>query len=94
LPQQIVAAGTRRGGICCPWQALATSQIARNQLLTSVGVRAKINCGDRAAGYSLFYGVWEFLYEKVVSGTSERKAISGQQSAVSQAARPGFLLDR
>ena len=35
-------------------------------LLTSSGVKAKIYCGDHAAGYSLFYGVWEFLYEKVV----------------------------
>ena len=33
---------------------------------TGSGVRAKIVCGDYASGYSLFYGVWEFLYEKVV----------------------------
>jgi hypothetical protein len=41
-------------------------QIPRSRLLTSTGVKAKINCGDHRAGYSLFYGVWEFLYEKVV----------------------------
>jgi hypothetical protein len=41
-------------------------EIPRVRLLTSSGVRAKINCGDYRAGYSLFYGVWEFLYEKVV----------------------------
>ena len=29
-------------------------------------VRAKVRCGNHRAGYSLFYGVWEFLYEKVV----------------------------
>lgn len=29
-------------------------------------VLAKIRCGPRAMGYSLFYGVWEFIYEKVV----------------------------
>ncbi len=29
-------------------------------------VHAKIRCGDHRMGYSLFYGVWEFMYEKVV----------------------------
>ncbi len=33
---------------------------------TGTEVHAKIRCGNRAMGYSLFYGVWEFLYEKVV----------------------------
>ena len=41
-------------------------RITHERLLTSSGVKAKIYCGDHAAGYSLFYGVWEFLYEKVV----------------------------
>ena len=40
--------------------------IPRDRLVTGSGVRAKIVCGEYAAGYSLFYGVWEFLYEKVV----------------------------
>jgi hypothetical protein len=35
-------------------------------LVAGSGVRAKIVCGDHPAGYSLFYGVWEFMYEKVV----------------------------
>lgn len=35
-------------------------------LLTGSEVRAKVRCGDHAMYYSLFYGVWEFLYEKVV----------------------------
>jgi hypothetical protein len=35
-------------------------------LIAGVEVRTRIRCGDRAMGYSLFYGVWEFLYEKVV----------------------------
>jgi hypothetical protein len=35
-------------------------------LLTDVEVKAKIRCGDHALGYSLFYGVWEFIYEKVI----------------------------
>lgn len=34
--------------------------------LTGTEVHAKIRCGNHAMGYSLFYGVWEFLYEKVI----------------------------
>ena len=29
-------------------------------------VRVKIRCGNRALGYSLFHGVWEWFYEKVI----------------------------
>lgn len=29
-------------------------------------VRVKIHCGDRPLGYSLFHGVWEWFYEKVI----------------------------
>jgi hypothetical protein len=29
-------------------------------------VRANVICGDRALGYSLFHGVWEWFYEKVI----------------------------
>ncbi len=35
-------------------------------LVTGTEVHAKVRCGNRALGYALFYGVWEFLYEKVV----------------------------
>jgi hypothetical protein len=35
-------------------------------LVSGTEVHAKVRCGDHALGYSLFYGVWEFLYEKVV----------------------------
>lgn len=35
-------------------------------LLTDVEVRTRIRAGDHSMGYSLFYGVWEFLYEKVI----------------------------
>ncbi len=31
---------------------------------TGIEVKAKVRCGKHAMGYSLFYGVWEFLYEK------------------------------
>jgi hypothetical protein len=35
-------------------------------LVTGTDVHAKIRCGNRSMMYSLFYGVWEFFYEKVV----------------------------
>lgn len=35
-------------------------------LLSGTEVHAKIRCGNHRLGYSLFYGVWEFIYEKVV----------------------------
>lgn len=35
-------------------------------LVTGTEVHAKVRCGSHAMGYSLFYGVWEFFYEKVV----------------------------
>jgi hypothetical protein len=41
-------------------------RIPRDLLVTGVEVHAKVRCGDHAMGYSLFYGVWEFLYEKVI----------------------------
>jgi hypothetical protein len=42
------------------------SRIPLHFLLADVEIHSRIRCGDRAMGYSLFYGVWEFLYEKVV----------------------------
>jgi hypothetical protein len=41
-------------------------RVPRDLLVTGVEVHAKIRCGKHAMGYSLFYGLWEFLYEKVV----------------------------
>ena len=35
-------------------------------LVTGTEVHAKVRCGTHPMGYSLFYGVWEFFYEKVV----------------------------
>ena len=40
--------------------------IPTSLLVTGVEVHTKIRAGSRALGYCLFYGVWEFLYEKVV----------------------------
>jgi len=37
-----------------------------DRLKSGAEVRTRIRCGNHAMGYSLFYGVWEFFYEKVV----------------------------
>lgn len=41
-------------------------QIPLELLVTGVEVHSRVRCGTHAMGYSLFYGVWEFLYEKIV----------------------------
>jgi hypothetical protein len=38
----------------------------QNLRVTGTEVVAKVRCGPHAMGYSLFYGVWEFFYEKIV----------------------------
>jgi hypothetical protein len=38
----------------------------REDRVAGTEVHAKVRCGNRPMGYSLFYGVWEFLYEKVI----------------------------
>jgi hypothetical protein len=38
----------------------------RGPLTSGTEVHAKVRCGNHKLGYALFYGVWEFLYEKVV----------------------------
>jgi hypothetical protein len=35
-------------------------------LVTGTEVHSRIRCGSHAMGYSLLYGVWEFMYEKVI----------------------------
>jgi hypothetical protein len=35
-------------------------------LLTGTEIHSRIRCGDAAAGYTLFYGAWEFVFEKVL----------------------------
>jgi hypothetical protein len=44
----------------------ASDHIDPTLLVTDVEVKAKVIGGDHSLGYSLFYGVWEFLYEKVI----------------------------
>jgi hypothetical protein len=47
-------------------------QIPPALLLSNVVVHTRIRCGNAAMGYSLFYGVYEFLYEKVIFPLSWR----------------------
>ncbi len=61
-PEPVVLARVRIDGDDIP----ENKRIPKDLLLTGSEVRTKILCGKHAAGYSLFYGVWEFLYEKVV----------------------------
>ncbi len=44
----------------------AEDKVPRNLLLTGTEVHAKVRCGNHRMGYSLFYGIWEFFYEKVI----------------------------
>ena len=37
-----------------------------DQFVTGLEVPSRVRCGDHALGYSLFHGVWEWFYEKVV----------------------------
>jgi len=41
-------------------------RIPESQFVSGLEVRTRIRCGDHALGYSLFHGVWEWFYEKVV----------------------------
>lgn len=40
--------------------------VSRDQFVTGLEVAVRIRCGNHALGYSLFHGVWEWFYEKVV----------------------------
>jgi hypothetical protein len=42
------------------------SQLKPSNLTAGLDVRTRIRCGYYPMGYSLFYGVFEFLYEKVI----------------------------
>ncbi len=42
------------------------ARIPTSQLLSGIEVSTRIRCGNHAMGYSLFYGVWEFIYEKII----------------------------
>jgi hypothetical protein len=61
-PEPAVLAWPRVSGDDIP----ESSRIPLTLLLAGTEVHSRIRCGNRAMGYSLFYGVWEFFYEKVV----------------------------
>ena len=44
----------------------AADRMPPDLLVTGTEVHTRIRCGDHPLGYSLFHGVWEFFYEKVV----------------------------
>ncbi|HXG10037.1 MAG TPA: hypothetical protein VNK04_09625 [Gemmataceae bacterium] len=60
--EPVVVARVRISGDDIP----AEKQIPQRLLLADTQVNAKVRCGHHRMGYSLFYGVWEFFYEKVV----------------------------
>jgi hypothetical protein len=80
LPRDKVAAeatpnkdeGNETEPVTIAWVRLSGEGIAPENevppelLVAGVEARTRIRCGNRAMGYSLFYGVWEFVYEKVV----------------------------
>jgi hypothetical protein len=41
-------------------------RVPRELTTTGIEVHGKVRCGKHAMGYSLFYGLFEFMYEKVV----------------------------
>jgi hypothetical protein len=43
-----------------------SKRIPHELLTAGTEVKCKVRCGNHRMGYSLFYGVWEFFYEKVV----------------------------
>jgi hypothetical protein len=61
-PEPIVKAWVRISGNDIP----PDYRIPLELLVSGTEVHSRIRCGNRAMGYSLFYGVWEFLYEKVI----------------------------
>ncbi len=44
----------------------AAGQVPPELKVAGVEVHTRIRCGDHALGYSLFHGVWEWFFEKVI----------------------------
>jgi hypothetical protein len=61
-PEPVVIAWVRIHGLDIP----EASRVPKDLELAGTEVHAKVRCGNRRMIYSLFYGVWEFFYEKVV----------------------------
>lgn len=60
--EPVVHASVRIDGDDLP----AHQRVPEAMYLTGSEAHVKVRCGSHPMGYSLFYGVWEFLYEKVV----------------------------
>lgn len=41
-------------------------QVPREMFVTGLEVRTRVRCGQHPLGYTLFHGVWEWFYEKVI----------------------------
>jgi hypothetical protein len=59
-PEPVVLASVRIHGL----DISETERIPHDLLITGTEVHTRIRCGDRPLGYSLFHGLWEFVYEK------------------------------
>ena len=60
--EPVLAASVRIDGPDIP----ADKKLPPELLVTGTVVHAKVLCGNKPMIYSLFYGVWEFIYEKVL----------------------------
>jgi hypothetical protein len=60
--EPVVLASVRIDGDDIP----PAQRIPARLLTPGTEVQTKVRCGTRPMGYSLFYGLWEFFYEKVV----------------------------
>jgi hypothetical protein len=63
-PEPMVKAWVRVWGPDIPAESQLPADTDR--LVSGTEVHARIRCGNRAMGYSLFYGVWEFIYERIL----------------------------
>jgi hypothetical protein len=61
-PEQVVVARVEIAGEGIPEDML----LPPDWLQSGVEVHARVRCGKRALGYSLFYGLWETLYDQVI----------------------------
>jgi hypothetical protein len=61
-PEPVVLASVRLDGPDIPPER----RLPQELLVAGTDLNARIDCGPRAMGYSLFYGVWEFIYEHLV----------------------------
>jgi hypothetical protein len=60
--EPVVLASVRIDGRDLP----VDEQVPPDLLVAGTEVHAKVRCGNHAMGYSLFYGLWEYFYEKVI----------------------------